>query len=67
MWLNPMQELEGCEDDLLEDVPRDHSHQILMMIVTKKVLNVPDVVLSPGAQRGYRFLDMESIVCKGFV
>ena len=47
--LNPMQESEGSEDDLLEDVPLDHSHQILMMTITKKVPNILDVVLSSGA------------------
>ena len=52
-----------------EESPSDSGHpsRILNVSVTKKVPNVPNAVLSHGAQRGYQFPDSELIVMRGTV
>ncbi|MCO5597304.1 hypothetical protein L7F22_051380 [Adiantum nelumboides] len=66
MVVNPMQEVDDSEEELLgTPEPTPHSQRILAISVTKKVSSVPDAVLSPGAQQGYQFPDTELIVLKG--
>ncbi|MCO5612452.1 hypothetical protein L7F22_066719 [Adiantum nelumboides] len=66
MVVNPMQEVDDSEEDLLDSpYPSPKSQRILAISVTKKVSSVPDAVLSPGAQQGYQFPDTELIVLKG--
>ncbi|MCO5555871.1 hypothetical protein L7F22_009416 [Adiantum nelumboides] len=66
MVVNPMQEVDDSEEELLgTPEPTPHSQRILAISVTKKVSSVPDAVLSPRAQQGYQFPDTELIILKG--
>ena len=56
MVVNPLQEADDSEEDLLVEDSSPLRPRILAISVTKKVSTVPDAVLSPGAQRGYQFL-----------
>ena len=67
MVVNPVQEAEDSEEDLLDDADQHYPQRILAISVTKKVSSVPDAVLSPVAQQGYQFPDTELIVLKGYV
>ena len=53
MVVNPVQEAEESEKDLLDDADPHYPQRTLAISVTKKVSSVPDAVLSPVAQRGY--------------
>ena len=50
MVVNPVQEVEDSEEDLLDDADPHYPQRILAISVTKKVSSVPDAVLSPVAQ-----------------
>ena len=67
MVVNPMQEVEESEEDLLDDVYHHFPQRSLAILVTKKVSSVPDAVLLLVAQQGYQFPDTELIVLKGYV
>ena len=53
MVVNPVQEAEESEKDLLDDADQHFPQRILAILVTKKLSSVPDAVLSPMAQQGY--------------
>ena len=63
----PMQELEDCRDELLDDTKLDRPKQILEMLVTKKVSTTLDAMISLGALKSYHFLDTKLIVLKGIL
>ncbi|MCO5551664.1 hypothetical protein L7F22_005168 [Adiantum nelumboides] len=67
MVLNPLSEEEEEEEDLLSSDFDPSPQRILAVSVTKKVSSVPDVYLSPGAQKGYQFPDIALIVMNGSV
>ncbi|MCO5550683.1 hypothetical protein L7F22_047349 [Adiantum nelumboides] len=68
MVLNPLSEEDEEEEDLLSsDFVDPSSQRILAVSVTKKVSSVPDVYLSPGAQKGYEIPDTALIVMNGSV
>ena len=67
MVVNPLQEAEESEEDLLDDKDQHFPQRILAISVTKKVSSVPDAVLLPVAQQGYQFPNTELIVLKGYV
>ena len=67
MVVNPLQDADDSDKDLLVADSSPLRPRILAISVTKKVSTIPDAVLSPGAQRGYQFPDTELIVLKGTV
>ena len=67
MVVNPMQEAKESEEDLLDHADQHFPQRIQAILVTKKVPSMPNAVLSPVAQQGYQFLDIELIVLKGYV